>query len=114
MSLERVLKILENLGLPRTDAEMYVYLAKKGPKREQDLFCAFKMTDAQLRSSLGSLQTRGIVTATVEQSALFSAVTFEKALDLLIKVNIEHAQIIKETRKEVLKNWRSIEKPDIK
>ncbi len=112
MSLERVLKILESLGLQRADAEMYIYLAKKGPKREQELFRAFKMTDAQLRSSLENLQTRGVVTATLEQSALFSAVAFERALDLLIRVNIEHAQIIKETKKEILKNWQTMEKRD--
>jgi sugar-specific transcriptional regulator TrmB len=112
LSLERVLKILENLGLPRTDAEMYVYLAKKGPKGEQDLFRTFKMTDTQLRSSLSSLQNRGLVTATVESSVLFSAVEFGKALELLIKINIEHIQTAKEER-EFLKIWRPIGKRDL-
>ena len=53
------------------------------------------------------------MTATVEDSILFSAVAFEKALDLLIKINIEHIQTAKETEREFLKNWRPIEKRDL-
>jgi len=108
MSLERVLRILENFGLARTDAKVYVYLAKKGPKRETDLSSAFKLTEQQLCSSLKNLQSKGIVTATVEKSALFSAVAFERVLDLLVKVNIEQAQAIKETKEEILDSWRSM------
>jgi sugar-specific transcriptional regulator TrmB len=112
MSLERVLRILENFGLARTDAEVYVYLAKKGPKREKDLSNAFKLTEQQLYSSLKNLQSKGIVTATVEKSALFSAVAFERVLDLLVNANIEQAQAINETKDELLTRWRSVTKRD--
>lgn len=112
MSLERVLRILENFGLARTDAEVYVYLAKKGPKRETDLSSVFRMTEQQLYSSLTNLQSKGMVTATVEKSALFSAVAFERVLELLVKANIEQAQAIKETKEELLINWRSMTKRD--
>ncbi len=110
MSHERVLKILEGFGLTRTDAEVYVYLAKKGPKRETDLSSAFKLTEQQLYSSLKNLQSKGIVTASVEKSALFSAVAFERVLDLLVKANIEQAQAISETKEELLTRWRSVTK----
>jgi sugar-specific transcriptional regulator TrmB len=102
-----VLKLLETFGLARTDAEVYIYLAKKGPKREQDLANALKMAEQQLCVSLKSLQSRGIVTATVEQSALFSAVAFEKILDFIVKANIEQAVAIKQTKEELLAGWRS-------
>lgn len=108
MSLERVLRILENFGLARSDAELYVYLAKKGPKRETDLYSAFKLTEQQVFSSLRNLQSKGIVTATVEKSALFSAVAFERVIDLFIKVNIEKAYAIRETKEELLASWRKI------
>ena len=107
-----MLKLLETFGLARTDAEVYIYLAKKGPKREQDLANALKMAEQQLCVSLKSLQSRGIVTATVEQSALFSAVAFEKILDFIVKANIEQAQAIKETKEEILDSWRSMSKRD--
>lgn len=112
MSLERVLKLLENYGLARTEAEIYIYLAKKGPKSEKDLANALKMAKQQLYSSLKNLQSKGMVTATVEKSALFSAVAFERVLDLLVKVNIEQAQAIKETKNELLTSWRSMSERD--
>ncbi len=107
MSLERVLKLLETYGLERTDAEVYIYLAKKGPKREQDLADALKIADQQLSTSLKSLQSRGIVTASVEQYALFSAIAFEKVLDFIVKANIDQAVAIKKTKEELLAGWRS-------
>jgi sugar-specific transcriptional regulator TrmB len=107
-----VLKLLETFGLARTDAEVYIYLAKKGPKREQDLANALKLAKQQLYSSLKNLQSKGIVTATVEESALFSAVAFERVLDLLVKVNIEQAKAVKETKNELLTSWRSMSERD--
>ncbi len=107
MSLERVLKLLETFGLARTDAEVYVYLATKGPRREHDLAIALKIAEQQLNASLKSLQTKGIVTASVEQSAVFSALSFEKVVDFFVNANIQRAIAVKQTKKELLADWRS-------
>ena len=107
MSLERVLKILADFGLTKTDAEVYVYLAKKGPKRETDLSSFFKMNKEQLYSSLNNLQSKGIVTVTLEKSSMFSAVTFERVLELFVKANIEQANAISKTKEEILANWQA-------
>jgi sugar-specific transcriptional regulator TrmB len=107
MSLERVLRLLEGFGFSRVDAEVYIYLAKKGPKREQDLANALKMAEQKLCASLKNLQSRGIVTATIEQSALFSAVAFERVLDFIVEANIEQAVAIKEAKEELLASWRA-------
>ena len=37
MSHERVLKALMSLGLSRTDAEVYVFLATKGPQKARNI-----------------------------------------------------------------------------
>lgn len=102
-----MLKLLESFGLARTEAEVYVYLAKKGPRNKQDLADALQIAEQQLHESLKSLQSRGVVTATVEQSALFSAVAFEKVLDLIVDVNIKRASAIKQAKEELLARWRS-------
>jgi sugar-specific transcriptional regulator TrmB len=34
LSLERIVKLLDNFGFSKDDAEVYIYLAKKGPRRE--------------------------------------------------------------------------------
>lgn len=110
MSLERVLKILENFGLAKTDAKVYVYLAKKGPKRKKELTDEFKLTDQQLYASLKNLLGKGVVIASVEKFALFSALDFERVLDLFVKANMEQAQAVKENKEEILANWRSMTK----
>ena len=108
MSLERVLKTLEGFGLSRIDAEVYVYLAKKGPKKGRELANALQVTKQQLYPSLKNLKNKGIVTANLERPALFSAVDFEKVLELLIEIKVEQAKVIKETKKELLGSWQSI------
>jgi sugar-specific transcriptional regulator TrmB len=107
-----VLRTFENFGLKRIDAEVYVYLAKKGPHKGVDLAAALKIRKHKLYSILKALQDKGIVTISPEHPALFSAVAFEKALDLLVEASMEQAKVIKETREELLSNWRDMTKRD--
>jgi sugar-specific transcriptional regulator TrmB len=107
LSLERIMKILENFGFSKADAEVYIYLAKKGPRREIELSKALKLTDKKLDLVLKNLQTKGLVTATVEQSELFLALPFEIVLDQLVKSHIKRASVITENKKELLARWRS-------
>ena len=108
MSLERVLKTLEGFGLSRMDAEVYVSLAKKGPKKGRELANALQVTKQQLYPSLKNLKNKGIVTASLERPASFSAVAFEKVVELLIAIKVEQAEAFKKTKKELMDNWRSI------
>jgi sugar-specific transcriptional regulator TrmB len=109
LSLERVLKTLEGFGLSRTDAEVYVYLAKKGSKKGRELANALQITKQQLYPALTNLKNKGIVTVSRERPALFSAIAFEKVLELLITIKMDQAKAIKETKKELLNSWRSID-----
>ena len=110
MSLERVLRTLEGFGLTRRDAEVYVYLAKAGPRKGRDLTTGLKMTKQQLYPILKGLQKKGVVTSSSKRPALFSALAFEELLNLIVKLNLEQAQIIKETKDELLANWRNAAK----
>ena len=109
MSIERVLKTIEAFGLSRMDAEVYVYLAKEGPKKGRELAKALQVTKQQLYPSLKNLKEKGVVTASLEHPALFSALAFEKVVELLIAVKVEQAQAFKETKKELIDSWQSIE-----
>ena len=102
------MKTLEGFGLSRIDAEVYVYLTKKGPKKGRELANALQITKQQLYPSLKNLKNKGIVTASFERPAFFSAVAFEQVVELLISIKVEQAKAIKETKKELLDSWRSI------
>lgn len=108
-----MIKILEAFGFSKADAEVYIYLAKKGPRTEIDLSKTLKLTDKKLDFTLKNLQSKGLVTATIEKSELFSALPFELVLDQLVKSHIQRGFNITENREEFLAKWRSsIKKED--
>jgi sugar-specific transcriptional regulator TrmB len=111
VSQEEILKILANLGLKKAEAKIYFYLAKKGPKNANEIRKALKMTKQQLYPILKNLQNKAIVNATLNRPANFSAVPFEKALDLFAKAKFEEAKIIQQNRGKLLSDWQSITLP---
>jgi sugar-specific transcriptional regulator TrmB len=108
MSQEKVLKSLVNMGLTRTDAKIYVFLAKRGTQKAQDVALATKIAKQRLYPSLRRLQSKGLVNATLERPARFSALSFEKALDLFAKAKLEEAKNIQQSKGSLLSDWQSI------
>ena len=103
MSLERVIKALVSLGLTRSDAEVYVYLAKKGPQEVMDLAKALNYVNKKINASLTNLRTKGLVS---KEGTIFSAIPFEEALEMLIEREKEQAKSIEEIKKELIVSWK--------
>ncbi len=97
---------LEEFGLSRADAEVYVYLAKQGPKKGGALANDLQVAKQQLYPILKNLKNKGVVTVSLERPALFSAVAFEKVIELLIAIKIEQAKAFEEIKKELMDSWR--------
>ena len=106
--------MLSNLGFDQVDAKVYVYLAKKGIKKAIEIRKATKLTKQQLYPSLKRLQSKGIVSATIEHPARFSAIPFERVLDLFIKAKIEDARILQQSKADMLSNWQNLKIEDSK
>jgi sugar-specific transcriptional regulator TrmB len=105
-----MLKTLVNLGFTETDAQVYVYLATEGPQKASDIAEELQIYKLHLYRILKNLQSKGIINASREYPARFSAVLFEKVLDLLIETKMEQKQSLEENKKELLATWRSITK----
>jgi len=105
LSKEWMVKMLESLGLKHLDAEVYVYLAQNDPQKARDIAEALEAYKRQLYRSLKSLQRKGMVSASQERPARFSAVSFDKVLDQFIKANREEAQRIEENKEKILAHW---------
>jgi sugar-specific transcriptional regulator TrmB len=103
-----VLQLLKSFGFSRVEAEVYIYLAKKGPSKGKDLTIGLKMTKQQLYPALRELKKKKIVTSRHERTALFSALTLEELLNRHVRTNLEQAGIIKETKEEMLDYWRNM------
>jgi sugar-specific transcriptional regulator TrmB len=108
LSQEKVLKTLESLGLKQLDARVYVFLAKRGPRKATDVAKSLKMPKQTLYVVIRNLQKKGLVTSTLEHPARFSTVPFENVLDLFVKAKMEEAQRIQQCRDEILSDWQSI------
>ena len=108
MSHERVLKTLVDLGLTQQDSKLYLFLSKKGLQRGRDLISGLKITKQQLYRSLKTLQSRGIVNATLEHPARFNAIPLEKLLDLFLRAKIEETQRLQQDKAEILSEWQSV------
>jgi sugar-specific transcriptional regulator TrmB len=115
MIQEKVLKTLQDLGLTSLDSKIYIYLAKKGPQKGNAISKALKVQKQQLYRNLKKLQSKAIVSATLEHPAKFSAVPFEKVLDLFIKAKLQEAQTIQTEKTRLLSSWQAmqvVETPD--
>ena len=108
MSQEQILKTLTGFGLTQTEAEVYVFLAKKGAQKGIDIRKSLKLTKEQLYSSLRNMKSKGIISSTLEHPARFSALPFEKVLDLFIKAQMEETRRLQKSKEEILSNWQSL------
>jgi sugar-specific transcriptional regulator TrmB len=107
LSLERVFKALVSVGLSEIDARVYVYLALKGPDKAGSIVDNLKMNKQQIYRSLKHLQDKRIVFADSKNQGVFSALLFEKALELLIETEKEKTEILQETKKAILQDWKT-------
>jgi sugar-specific transcriptional regulator TrmB len=107
-----MLRTLVELGLIEIDAAIYLLLAKEGPQQGKSIAKILGLYKQQLYRSLKRLQGKGIVTATLEHPAHFSAMSLEKVLDILIESRKEQALALQASRKELLSSWRSMIKKD--
>jgi sugar-specific transcriptional regulator TrmB len=108
LSQEKALKTLESLGFTQLDAKVYVFLAKKGPQKAGDIAKCLKIPKQSIYFVIRNLQSEGIVTSTVERPARFSAVPFERVLDLFVSAKMEEAKQIQRNKDEILSDWQSI------
>ena len=91
-----------SLGFKQADAEVYVSLTRNGSQKARDIADTLRTYKRQVYRSLRNLQDKGIVNASTERPARFSAISFEKVLDALIKANLDEAQRIEQEKEKIL------------
>jgi sugar-specific transcriptional regulator TrmB len=114
MAQKWILRTLIDIGFKESDAEIYVYLLKNGPKEAKDVTSTLKLNKQHVYDRLKFLHTTGAVTTTGERPIRFEAVSFAAVLDLLLKAKTLEAQLIEQNKEEILANWQFIiqnEKP---
>ena len=103
---ERIVKGIISLGLSQSEAEVYVYLAKHGPRTARTIAEALKIHRQFIYRSLRRLKNREIVNATPQRPTEFCAVPFDRALELLMKAHLKESQNIEQEKEEILNQWQ--------
>lgn len=112
MSKEWMQKTLMDLGFSEKDSRVYIFIAAEGPKRAKDIAEALNLDSSQLYRILKRLQIRGLVNASSDYPAYFSAVIFDKVLELLVEAKREQHKALLASKKSLLSTWRSITEKD--
>jgi sugar-specific transcriptional regulator TrmB len=107
LSLERIFKALLSLDLSHIDAKVYMILALAGPMKKLSIVNDLKINKQQISQSLVNLQNKGMIFPDLENHNEFSALPFEKALELLIKTEKAKTQILTETKESLLSDWKT-------
>ena len=106
MSLKELIEVLSVCGLKRSYANVFVFLAREGPKEVYFLVKALRMPETDLANCLDNLEKLGLVKKIGEVSPeQFFAVNFEKALDILIEAHLKEAMVAEKNKEAILKDW---------
>ena len=116
MSAEKVFKTLATFGLSKLEVSIYIFLAKRNPQKAKDIAKSLNLIKQQVYPTIRKLQSKGLVTSTLEHPARFSAIPFEKMLDICIKAKMDEAKSVQRNMGELISDWESIkvgEKKDL-
>jgi sugar-specific transcriptional regulator TrmB len=106
MSLERIFKALVSLGLSKSDARVYIFLALEGPQKVTSMVENLKIGRRQICRILINLQNKKIIVSSIKDENTYSALPFEEALELLIKTEKNQTNAIQEKKLILLENLR--------
>jgi sugar-specific transcriptional regulator TrmB len=108
MSLKCTLQTLKALGLNEREAKIYIFLAKKGPHKKDELAFALNISKPQLNLNLENLKDKHMICTVPENSITYVANTFEKILNEFMKQTKQQAKALQDRKAELLSAWQSI------
>ena len=109
MSLERVLKALEEFNISKKEANIYIYLAKKGPKNAAELSKELNIPKKQLFPFLQNIENKGLIMDTRNKTIVYAALPFEKLIECIVHIKMQKAKEINNKKIELLALWKSLE-----
>jgi len=109
---KRLFEILGELGLTKREADMYIFLTKRGPQKAHAVATHLKIDGAQTYRSLTSLQEKGIIESTIESPARYLAVPIEPLIETYVKSKKTEITRIETEKNELVDYFKSISTRD--
>jgi len=108
LSEKPIIGVLKDFGLTEKESEIYIFVAKNGAHKPGDISKSLRMHRTQVYHILKNLQNKGLMESTLEFPMRFTAVPFEKFVDLVAKLKLEEAHSFQNQKSDILAHWRSI------
>jgi sugar-specific transcriptional regulator TrmB len=108
LSEEGIIQVLRDLGLSRREAEVYIFLSKRGAQGANQVSTNLKVERVQTYRALKSLQEKGVVEATLEAPTRFNAVPFDTLLNSLITTKKTEASQLETKKDTLITAWKSL------
>ncbi len=106
--VERIIRVLLDLGFTLNEAKVYVYLAKTGYRKAIEIAENIGIPRTETYQILNRLQSKGVVIATMEHPVRYAAVEFGDLLKNMINVSMERLKEFDRRRGEILEVWSNI------
>lgn len=100
-----MIKALITLGFGKCDAEIYVFLALNGAQRASTLAKALRICEKKVRHILEELQNRKVISVSQDLPKQFSALPFDRLLDLIIEGSLQKARKMEQDKDDLLTLW---------
>jgi sugar-specific transcriptional regulator TrmB len=96
---------LRDFGLTKNESKIYVFLSKKGPKKAIEISREEKIPRTETYHLLSTLETKGIITASIQRPTRFFAVTIEKAIESIIHNQQKKIEELKILKHDMVELW---------
>jgi HTH-type transcriptional regulator, sugar sensing transcriptional regulator len=108
LKLDKIKDELAKFGLSSTQAKVYTYLGKYGPKSAPEVFKSLDLPRTEAYYILNTLQNKGIVTAECSSPTRYVALSLEQAISTLIDTEKEKINMLTEQKEGLAQLWEEI------
>jgi len=105
---KRLYEILRELGLSKKQADIYLFLSRRGPQKAHSVATRLNIDRAQIYRSLKNLQEKGILELTIEAPTRYIAVPIEPLIESLIEGKKSEVASIESTKTDLINYFKSI------
>jgi len=108
VDFEKIRDTLVLFGLTPNQSKVFFYLGKIGSKTASEISKAVEIPRSETYHLLTALQNKGIVEASFQHPIQFSALSINKAIDVLINTETERLNRLKKSAPELEKMWKKV------
>lgn len=112
MEEKRLYEFLDEIGLSKRKADIYIYLSKKGVQKAQSVATHLDIDRAQTYRLLRSLKQKGVVEETIESPTRYLAIPIEKLIESYLKDKKTEINNLEAEKTNIISYFKSISKKE--